>query len=159
MTEQTTPRITAEMREQWRIDYERKRAAEKIIIDTLMAEGNFLDEDGYPTDQAHTVVELWPWEDDKGWFAFIHSLWYMKSWGWNEGPTPHDWDKERMVYIYEISTAGWSGNEGLIRSMQKNESLWHQTWVQSRRGGHYIFEVDLDDNEKASITANEQVGE
>jgi hypothetical protein len=137
--------ITKEEREQFRIEYERKRAAEKLIVDTLLAEGDFLDDDGYPTDAAHTIVELWPWEDKQGWFTFIESIWHLKSWGWHEGTTPHDWDKERQVYQYNISTAGWSGNEGLIHAMEKNTWLWTTTWVQSRRGGHYIFEVELDD--------------
>ena len=134
-------KITPERLEEWRVEFERKTAAEKLIVDTLLAEGNFLDEDGYPTQAAHTIVELWPWEDKKGWFIFINSLWYMKSWGWCES-TQHDCDRGIPIITYDISTAGWSGNEGLIRSMEKNESSWHMTWVQSRRGGHYIFEVD-----------------
>ena len=41
-----------------------------------------------------------------------------------------------------ISTAGWSGNESIIYAMQNNKSmLWNLTWVQSRRGGHHIFEL------------------
>lgn len=137
--------ITKEDREKMRIEYEQKRAAEKLIVDTLLAEEEMLDEDGYPTIAAERIVELWPWEDKKGWFAFIESIWHLRSWGWHEAEEPHDWDKERKVYRYNISTAGWSGNEGLIQAMEKNNWMWHTTWVQSRRGGHYIFEVELDD--------------
>lgn len=137
--------ITKEEREKMRIEYEQKRAAEKLIVDTLLAEEEMLDEDGYPTIAAERIVELWPWEDKKGWFAFIESIWHLRSWGWHEAEEPHDWDKERKVYRYNISTAGWSGNEGLIQAMEKNNWMWHTTWVQSRRGGHYIFEVELDD--------------
>jgi len=136
-----SPKITKEMREQWRVEHERKRAAEKVIVDTLLAKGDFTDDDGYPSDDALTIVELWPWEDEKGWFSFIESIWWMKSWGFNEGWATHDWDETKEVYIYEISTAGWSGNESVIRSMQKNDMLWNTTWVQSRRGGHFIFEL------------------
>jgi hypothetical protein len=137
--------ITKEEREKMRIEYEQKRAAEKLIVDTLLAEEEMLDEDGYPTIAAERIIELWPWEDKKGWFAFIESIWHLRSWGWYEGEEVHDFYKDTLVYRYNISTAGWSGNEGLIAAMQKNDMLWHTTWVQSRRGGHYIFEVESDE--------------
>lgn len=133
------------MREQWFKEYAEKRAAEKIVVDTLLAKDEFLDEDGYPTDDACTIIELWPHEDVEGWFVFINSIWHLKSWGWAEGPAPHEWDERRTVYLYNISTAGWSGNETLIRAMKKNTSLWSFHWVQSRRGGHYIFEREVDE--------------
>jgi hypothetical protein len=57
----------------------------------------------------------------------------MSSWGWHEL-------KEDDRTTYSISTAGWSGNEGIIKAMQGN-ILWSLFWVSSRRGGHYEFEV------------------
>ena len=128
-----------------RREHELKCAAEKQVIDTLLAKGEFLDEDGYPTQDALTIIELWPFEDRKGWFLFIKPLWYLKSFGWAEGEVNHDYIEGKKVYLYEISTAGWSGNEAIIRSMEKNDFLWHLVWVQSRRGGHYQFELDLED--------------
>lgn len=120
-------------------------AAEKQIVDTLLAKGEFLDEDGYPTQDALTIIELWPYTDCKGWFIFINQLWAMKSFGWSEGEADHSYIKDKKVYLYELSTAGWSGNESIIRAMEANEFLWHLVWVQSRRGGHYQFEIDLED--------------
>lgn len=127
-----------------REEHEKQLAAEKQIVDTLLAKGDFLDDDGYPTNDALTIIELWPYTDEKGWFIFIESIWAMKHFGWAEGEAPHDWDKNKTVYLYEISTAGWSGNEAIIRAMENNDFLWHQVWVQSRRGGHYIFETDVE---------------
>jgi len=124
-------------------DHEKEMAVKKQVVDKLLAGGNFLDEDGYPTDDALAIVELWPYTDEKGWFTFIESIWAMKHFGWSEGVEPHDWDKDKNVYLYELSTAGWSGNESIIRAMEHNGFLWHQVWVQSRRGGHYIFEIPL----------------
>ena len=137
--------ITKEMRDQWLIEHQQKMAAEKLIVDTLLAEKEMLDEDGYPSEAAHIIVELWSWEDKKGWFAFIESIWHLRSWGWHESIEPHTYHKDTTVQRFDISTAGWSGNESLIRAMEKNSFMWATTWVQSRRGGHYIFEIDNDE--------------
>jgi hypothetical protein len=92
-----------------------------------------LDEDGYPTKGALELITSWDVQDSDGWFKFIESIWHMSSWGWHEL-------KEDDRTIYSISTAGWSGNEGIIKAMQGN-ILWSLFWVSSRRGGHYEFEV------------------
>lgn len=116
-------------------------AADKLLVQSLLDNGDILDEDGYPTEDALTIVEKWSFDDAKGWFDFIHSIWHLKSWGWPEGIEPHEWNKDETVYRYQISTAGWSGNESLIAAMRQNYMNWSLTWVQSRRGGHYIFEL------------------
>jgi hypothetical protein len=103
--------------------------------------GELIDENGYPTDDALEIVKTWHWNDPRGWFDFIKSVWYMASWGWSEGETDHQYKKDEKVYQYNISTAGWSGNESIIRAMQENDMMWHLNWVQSRRGGHYVFEL------------------
>ena len=106
----------------------------------LLEEGEYLDADGYPVDATLEIIEKWHWDDIKGWFDFINSIWYLKSWGWSEGEEADEFDKDKKVYRYHISTAGWSGNESVIHAMQQSDMLWGITWVQSRRGGHYIFE-------------------
>lgn len=128
-----------------RRQHNEQRAAEKTIVDTLLAKGEFLDEDGYPTQDALLIIELWPFDDEKGWFTFIESIWAMKHFGWNEGVADHDYIEGKKVYLYELSTAGWSGNEAIIRAMEENDFLWHMVWVQSRRGGHYQFELDYEE--------------
>ena len=118
----------------------------KARVQFLLADADFLDEDGYPTEQALEVVEKWHWDDAKGWFKFIEELWAYHDFGWKEKVEPHEQQgfkgyENRMAYRYYISTAGWSGNESIIRAMQRNDLMWHLNWVQSRRGGHYIFEL------------------
>ena len=112
---------------------------------------DFLDEDGYPTNQALDLIEIWHWTDVDGWFKFIEELWAYKSFGWTEviGGID-DWANQKLsdtTKRFHISTAGWSGNESIIRAMEKNWMLWYMHWVESRRGGHYIFEVKGDDND------------
>ena len=115
-------------------------ASKKAIFD-LMEHNEMQDEDGYPTDAALDVIKLWHWSDPKGWFDFIKSLWSYSDWGWKEGVEPSEFTEGMKVYRYNISTAGWSGNESIIHAMQKSGMMWFLTWVQSRRGGHYIFEL------------------
>ena len=112
----------------------------KHMISELM-QNELLDEDGYPTDDALEIVRLWHWNDPRGWFDFIKSIWYFSSWGWHEGEADHEYKKGEKVYRYNISTAGWSGNESIIDIMQSTEMMWHLNWVSSRRGGHYVFEL------------------
>jgi hypothetical protein len=119
------------------IEKDIKDSKEKI---KLLMQEDLLDEYGYPTEAALKIVEVWHWSDDKGWFDFIKSIWYLASWGWHEGDAI-DEITGKTSYHYDISTAGWSGNESVIRSMEKNVMLWNLTWKQSRRGGHYIFEL------------------
>lgn len=127
-------------------EIENQIAEKKARVKFLLDDGDFLDEDGYPTEQALEIVEKWHWDDAKGWFKFIEGLWAYHDFGWKEKVEPHELQgfkgyENRMAYRYYISTAGWSGNESIIRAMQRNDWMWHLNWVQSRRGGHYIFEL------------------
>ena len=106
-------------------------AQSRAQIEVLMQE-DLLDDHGYPTEAAQEIIRLWHWSDPRGWFVLS---------AWSEGTQPSERDKTEWVYLYNISTIGWSGNESLIRAMQSNDMLWHTSWVQSRRGGHYIFEI------------------
>ena len=128
------------MNDEWREQYKRERAENNAYVQSLLEKGDFLDDDGYPTDHACEIIAKWDTSDSKGWFEFIHTLWHLKSWGWNEGEAI-DEITNKKAWCYYISTAGWSGNETLIHSMQKNFDLWGLNWVQSRRGGHYIFQL------------------
>jgi len=121
-------------------------ANNKKLVLELIENSDLLDDDGYPTEAALEAIKLWHCDDAKGWFKFIEGLWYFRSFGWKEVDEPHEWSdmeqyKDRMVHRYYISTAGWSGNESIIRAMQDNDMMWHLNWVESRRGGHYIFEL------------------
>lgn len=87
----------------------------------------------YPTKEELKKIKKWP-EDHAGLMDFIHSIWEYAEWGWRE-------KKFADAIEYNISTAGWSGNEDIISALGKNFIFWNLCWVQSRRGGHYIFHV------------------
>jgi hypothetical protein len=94
----------------------------------------FFDEDGYPTEDALELIKSWPWQDTDGCFNFIRQMWQWNNMMWTQTD-----DGEKITY--NISTGGWSGNEGLVSALQENHVIWMFTWVQSKRGGHYIFEL------------------
>jgi hypothetical protein len=119
----------------------------RALIDNLMQE-ELLDDDGYPTQAALDIVQTWHWMDARGWFEFIKSIWNLSSWGWHESTVENDYNPDKVMRQYDISTGGWSGNEAIIEAMQANGWMWHLNWVQSRRGGHYIFELKEFDNEE-----------
>lgn len=127
-------------REELQLQAEQMMEAQRLQHEALLfKDEDLIDSDGYPTDYALHVVEQWPWHIP-GWFKFIKIIWWMPSWGWTEGEEPSEHYKDKKVYRYNISTGGWSGNESIIKAMQKNDFHWYLVWVQSRRGGHYIFE-------------------
>lgn len=128
-------------KEEMAAQLEKDKADSKAAIFNLIEHNPMLDDAGYPTQAALDVIKLWHWTDAKGWFKFIESLWTLKSFGWAEGEAPHDYVKDKIVYLYELSTAGWSGNEAIIRAMQENDFMWELNWMESRRGGHYTFEL------------------
>ena len=129
-----------------------KASSKKAIFD-LMEHNEMMDEDGYPTDACLDVIKLWHWTDARGWFKFIESNWAYHSFGWTEeiGGVDDftDLPLKEDTLRYHISTAGWSGNESIIRAMKENDFMWSLNWVQSRRGGHYIFELkEFDDGQE-----------
>jgi len=107
----------------------------------------YYDQDGYPTYEACERIATWDYNDRAGWFEFIFTIWHLRSYGWHSEPCVTDhWSGWKLGgNRYHLSTVGWSGNETLIKMMQKNEALWDETWQHSQRGGHHIFEAALEE--------------
>ena len=98
----------------------------------------WVDDGGYPTEEFLGRIEKWDVLKGKNsaLMKFIKRYWRYSSAGfWSE--------KEHEGYgtEYRISTGGWSGNEAIIEALKNNRLFWNLYWVQSRRGGDYIFEV------------------
>lgn len=104
----------------------------------------YLDDAGYPTDVALSKISNWSSAD--GWtelLAFVRTLWaYNEYWSEEKNITTIDLPTYKVVAdVYHLSTAGWSGNESLIRALKNNSTFWQSCWHQSQRGGHYILHV------------------
>lgn len=111
----------------------------------LTEEIDYLDEDGYPTDEALDKIKNWEIKDFSELekiFDFVGDLWSYPEY-WRVKTSLTNWETGQGLKQYTISTGGWSGNESLIGAMQDNPILWGMTWISSRRGGHYEFEVKI----------------
>ena len=87
---------------------------------------------GYPTDDTIKAIAEWPYKDEGGFeglLDFVASAWHWPRYWSREGRTIH------------ASTGGWSGNESIIAALEENRVFWWMCWQQSRRGGHFVFEI------------------
>ncbi|HUU88767.1 MAG TPA: hypothetical protein VMX17_13580 [Candidatus Glassbacteria bacterium] len=92
-----------------------------------------MDEDGYPEDDEIEKVMNWHYEDGFNLLMdYVEQLWHWPDWGFIRI------DSEN----FELHTGGWSGNEEIIYALQHNRNFfWIFCWVESKRGGHYKFEI------------------
>lgn len=91
-----------------------------------------LDEDGYPTTADLDRIREWEIKsgaDLQDLWSFVRSLWSYPEYFCEDNGQ------------WSISTGGWSGNEDVIAALQGNWTFWLLCWQQSRRGGHYIFDL------------------
>lgn len=120
-----------------RIQLMKDIASAELYRNEMLKNHSLVDNDGYPTNACLLIISKWHWSDSTGWFKFIKEQWYNSEWVWKSEQINSYHGK---VMQYSFSTIGWSGNEEIVRAMQDNVMMWNLTWVQSRRGGHYIFE-------------------
>ena len=90
------------------------------------------DKDGYPTEETLRTIREWKIKDMESareLINFCRGMWYW--------PKLAPYKNGR----YEFHTGGWSGNESIIEAMQDNHLFWLLCWLESRRGGHYKFDL------------------
>ncbi len=91
-----------------------------------------VDGDGYPEDEELKRIELW--DQVQGFnklLDYVGNIWRWES-----------YYKKIDERHYELHTGGWSGNESIIAALKVNEHFWYFCWEESRRGGHYKFEIE-----------------
>lgn len=118
-----------------------------------------LDADCYPTEESLQAIAEWD-GSARELLTAIAQIWNFRNWGWEEKTVPDEDRPGKKLRRYNISTAGWSGNESLIGAMQENTLFWMMSWVQSRRGGHYIFELPANEGSTERVLpAKDPAGE
>lgn len=113
------------------------------------------DDNGYPTvaelrklkrlagsmDHAPTNRLAEP-PDYEAVMGYLTLIWWNPAWGIKRGRRLLG--RRRGVGVryrrYEVSTGGWSGNEDIIRVLERT-FFWVMCWQSSRRGGHYVLDV------------------
>ena len=92
----------------------------------------------YPTDKDLKYIQDFVWKNNNlpELIEFLESIWWMPDWGF------HLNRKYKGYQTLYISTGGWSGNESIISEMESNFYIRY-FWVQSRRGGHYIYKFKI----------------
>ncbi len=83
----------------------------------------------YP--EEHELKKIKEWDDDiPALMEYVKELWIRRYGHWKQTGSR-----------YDLSTCGWSGNEDIITALQDNTMFWMLCWQNSKRGGHYVFEV------------------
>ncbi len=89
----------------------------------------------YPTDYSLRLIKNWDITkfDVLDLIDFIEKIWWSPDWGFIK--------KGKHKIRLELHTAGWSGNEDIIRALNNNFLFWSVYWNKSVRGGHYYFTI------------------
>lgn len=99
----------------------------------------YLDEDECPKEEFLDKLRNWSYKEG---FKKLLDL-VVENW-WYQESVAIDNEEDyfnRQVFVYHMSTGGWSGSEEIIRALVENKGFWTSCWHQSTRGGHYIFKV------------------
>ena len=96
-------------------------------------------DEGYPDDKELEFIKNFDCSKNnvRILMELIQNIWWSADWGFIKKRSY----KNKKVTI-ELHTAGWSGNEDIIRALEKNKYFYMLYWQESRRGGHYKFEFD-----------------
>lgn len=89
----------------------------------------------YPSEAELRRVAQWPIysaRDIRNLLGYVQRRWKYSSYF---DPIPLG-EQE-----FNVSTAGWSGNEDLMDALEENTIFWATCWVSARRGGHFVFSI------------------
>lgn len=101
-----------------------------------------MDDEGYPTEEWLTFIEEYQPDEYLPIYDFLELLkssWNHSQWGFKLHRI------YRGIRKLELHTGGWSGNESIIKAIEKNIfltyiSMKYKMW---ETGGHYYFEIKL----------------
>lgn len=102
---------------------------------------NFLDNQGYPTEEFLQFIKDYKPDNSLPILKFIKDI-LFKSW-WMSDCCFKLHRKYKSIQKLELHTGGWSGNEELINAIKANIYLTHfkMQYVMWKTGGHYYFEI------------------
>jgi len=105
-----------------------------LSLDHPAATDPVLAADGYPSEVE--LQRIRDWSLEAGWRELMDYV--QARWAYAE----HGYWRQRGD-CFELSTAGWSGNEDMIGALQQAYSgvFWAVCFRAQHRGGHYVLDV------------------
>jgi len=98
--------------------------------------------DVYPSEEELEQIKNWDRKQGyKELIDLIQSLWWHPELGFKLYKGRNSILHRSMMKL-ELHTNGWFGNQEIIKALQDN-LFWLLFWEESRRGGHYHFEIPL----------------
>ena len=67
-----------------------------------------MDSDGYPSELTLHTIQRWHYDDFDGLMRFVKSAWSYPDF-WTEQNTFDEFQGDKEIIRYHISTGGWSG--------------------------------------------------
>lgn len=98
------------------------------------AESKYLDDDGYPTEEALEMIEKFELKSNEDWHKLMAIV--KEMWAYPQCFTKYG-DR------YTLITLGWSGNESIIRALKRNCVFHLMYWESSEMGGRHIYQPIL----------------
>jgi hypothetical protein len=98
----------------------------------------------YPTDLELETIEKWECKNTQGFIdlvEFVISIWWCQyGVSWTKKKVKAKYGND--YYKFNISTGGWSGNESIISSLQRN-FFYPFCFYSHFTGGHYEFHIPI----------------
>lgn len=88
----------------------------------------------YPSEIELSHIECWALHGAIEFFDFIKSIWAFPEY-------IEEYEDDRFKYMV-FGTGGWSGNEDIIRSIEKNFAMWGLHWYCSYANGTHCFRLE-----------------
>ncbi|MCC6516908.1 MAG: hypothetical protein IT275_11200 [Chitinophagales bacterium] len=95
----------------------------------------------YHTETELKEIQKWNIKDAHNLIKRLKKIWRYKCCFVERWKLDHIY-KDRPILNLELHTAGYSGNEDIIKALQKHKLFWLMWWSKTERGGHYYFEID-----------------
>lgn len=103
--------------------------------------GDYFDDDSYPTDNILDFLTTYAISSENlvEFINHIKNTWKYDDWGFVINM--HTDETGETYKCLNLHTGGWSGNEDVICALERNIVFWGIAWSESRRGGHYRFDL------------------
>lgn len=87
----------------------------------------------YPSDDELKTISEWDYQDFPALAEYVCGLWHWSDLARLTG---------KRILQLRLATGGWSGNEDIIRALDKNPMFNLMCWQMSKRGGLHTYRIE-----------------